>query len=69
MSKGGNADGPKTIDISTLSPKQLNGLREQLEMDLNNYLQSSVALQRAAGDFHSSGLAIEELAQQEQGLR
>lgn len=62
-----NKEGPKTIDISTFSPKQLNALREQLEMELNNYLQSSVALQRAAGDFHSSGLAIEELNNQEQG--
>lgn len=65
--KDSGSNAQKTIDISTLSPKQLASIREQLEVELNNYMQSSIALQRAASDFHASGRAIEQLSEQEKG--
>lgn len=65
--KESGSNAPKTIDLSTLSPKQLAAIREQLEVELNNYMQSNIALQRAASDFHASGRAIEQLSEQEKG--
>ncbi|KAK9832022.1 hypothetical protein WJX84_011049 [Apatococcus fuscideae] len=58
---------PQTIDLKTIEPQQLNGLREQLEAEMQNLSASATALQSAAGQFGSSGRAIERLAQQEAG--
>ena len=56
------------VDISSLDPRQLQSIQEQIENEINNLAQSSVALQRAAGEYGSSGRALEQLAEQQEGL-
>lgn len=57
---------PKQVDISSLEPRQLQSVQEQIENEINNLAQSSVALQRAAGEYGSSGRALEQLAEQQE---
>ena len=57
----------RTIDLSTLDPRELADLRDNVEADVQNLTQSAVALQRAAGEFGKSGQAIEKLAEQKEG--
>jgi hypothetical protein len=57
----------QTIDLNTLSAEQLDTIREQLEEEIQSFIRSSVALQKAAGEFGSSGRAIENLAEQKEG--
>lgn len=57
----------KTIDLSLLDAKELSGLRDQLDVEVQSLTQSAVTLQRAAGEFGKSGRAIETLAEQDEG--
>ena len=57
----------KTIDLSLLDAKELSGLREQLDAEVQSLTQSAIALQQAAGEFGKSGKAIETLAEQTEG--
>jgi prefoldin alpha subunit len=57
----------KVIDLSTLDGRELAGLQEQLDAEVQNLTQSAMTLQRAAGGFGKSGRAIEQLAQQKEG--
>lgn len=55
------------IDLNTLDPEQLNMLKEQFQEELNGLMRSTVALQKAAGEFGASGQAIEALQEQKEG--
>ncbi len=57
----------KAIDLNTLDAQQLSSIREQLEEEIQSFVRSSVALQKAAGEFGSSGRAIESLGEQKEG--
>lgn len=57
------------IDLGTLDVRELTGLQENLQADVQNLTQSAIALQRAAGDFGKSGQAIERLAEQKEGKK
>lgn len=57
---------PKQVDISTLDPRQLQSIHEQIENEINNLVQSSVALQRAAGEYGNSGRALQQLSEQKE---
>lgn len=59
---------PKQVDISTFEPRQLQGVQESLENEINNLAQSSMALQKAAGEYGNSGRALEQLAEQKEGV-
>lgn len=59
---------PKQVDISTLDPRQLQSIHEQIENEINNLVQSSVALQRAAGEYGNSGRALQQLSEQKEGI-
>lgn len=58
---------PKQIDISTLDPRQLQSIHEQIQSEMESLAQSSVALQRAAGEYGNSGRALEQLSEQKEG--
>ena len=58
---------PKQVDISTLEPRQLQSIHEQIQNEMENLAQSSVALQRAAGEYGNSGRALEQLSEQKEG--
>ena len=58
---------PKQVDISALDPRQLQSIHEQIQNEMENLAQSSVALQRAAGEYGSSGRALEQLSDQKEG--
>lgn len=57
----------QAIDLNTLDAQQLGSIREQLEEEVQSFVRSSVALQKAAGEFGSSGRAIESLSEQKEG--
>ena len=59
---------PKQVDISTFEPRQLQAIQEQLENEINALAQSSMALQKATGEYGSSGRALEHLAEQKEGV-
>jgi hypothetical protein len=59
---------PKQVDISTLDPRQLQSIHESIENEINNLVQSSVALQRAAGEYGNSGRALQQLSEQKEGM-
>ncbi len=59
---------PQQVDISTLDPRQLQSIHEQIENEINNLVQSSVALQRAAGEYGNSGRALQQLSEQKEGM-
>ena len=58
---------PKQVDISALEPRQLQSIHEQIQSEMENLAQSSVALQRAAGEYGNSGRALEQLSEQKEG--
>lgn len=58
---------PKQVDISALEPRQLQGIQESLQNEINNLANSSMALQKAAGEYGNSGRALEQLAEQQTG--
>ena len=58
---------PKQIDISSLDPRQLQSIHEQIQSEMESLAQSSVALQRAAGEYGNSGRALEQLSEQKEG--
>jgi hypothetical protein len=55
------------VDISTLTPQQLNGLAESLQGDLQMLNESIGKLQGAVSRFHHSGVALEELGDEKPG--
>lgn len=55
------------VPITSLDPRQLQGLKERLESDLNLLGANNVQLQKAAGAFSSSNRAIETLAKSKEG--
>lgn len=57
----------KQVDISTFEPRQLQAVQESLESEINNLANSSMALQKAAGEYGNSGRALEHLAEQKEG--
>ncbi len=57
----------QTLDLNTLDAEQLQSIREQLEEEIQSFARSSVALQKAAGEFGNSGRAIETLSEQTEG--
>lgn len=58
---------PKQIDVSSLDPRQLQSIHEQIQSEMESLAQSSVALQRAAGEYGNSGRALEQLSEQKEG--
>ena len=58
---------PKPIDISNLDLRQLQSIHDQMESELNQLAQSSVALQKVAGEYGSTGQALEQLSEQKEG--
>ncbi len=57
------------MDLGTLDPEQLASVQQQLEEEIQSLAQSSLALQKAAGEFGKSGRAVEALAEQKEGER
>lgn len=57
----------QAIDLNTLDAQQLSSIREQLEEEIQSFVRSSVTLQKAAGEFGSSGRAVEALSEQKEG--
>jgi hypothetical protein len=57
----------QVIDLNALDPEQLSMLKEQFQEELNGLMRSTVALQKAAGEFGASGQAVEALQEQEEG--
>ena len=57
----------QVIDLNTLDPEQLSMLKEQFQEELNGLMRSTVALQKAAGEFGASGQAVEALQDQKEG--
>lgn len=55
------------VDLNALDPEQLASFQQQLEEEIQGLAQSSVALQKAAGEFGKSGRAVEALGQQKEG--
>ena len=55
------------VDLSALDPEQLASVQQQLEEEIQSLAQSSLALQKAAGEFGKSGRAVEALAEQKEG--
>ena len=55
------------VDLNALDPEQLASVQQQLEEEIQGLAQSSVALQKAAGEFGKSGRAVEALGQQKEG--
>ena len=58
----------QVIDLNTLDPEQLSMLKEQFQEELNGLMRSTVALQKAAGEFGASGQAVEALQDQKEGM-
>ncbi|KAK9805258.1 hypothetical protein WJX72_009328 [[Myrmecia] bisecta] len=58
---------PQKIDLTTLEPRHLVALKEQIEEELQNFAQSSITLQKAAGEFGTSGRSLESLSEQKEG--
>ena len=59
----------QVIDLNTLDPEQLSMLKEQFQEELNGLMRSTVALQKAAGEFGASGQAVEALHDQKEGVQ
>ena len=59
------ADGQ--IDLGALNMQQLEGLKEQLEAELDQFAESFQQLQAAANRFHMSGIAAECLSNETAG--
>ena len=57
------------VDLSSLEPEQLASVQQQLEEEIQSLAQSSIALQKAAGEFGKSGRAVDALAEQKEGER
>ena len=57
------------VDIGTLSPQQLQSLGETLQENLQQLGDSFQKLQGAVSRFHTSGTALEALAEQPAGAR
>ena len=57
----------QVIDLNTLDPEQLSMLKEQFQQELDGLMRSTIALQKAAGEFGASGQAVEALQDQEEG--
>ena len=55
------------VDLNALDPEQLASVQQQLEEEIQGLAQSSVALQKAAGEFGKSGRAVDALGQQKEG--
>lgn len=55
------------IDLSTLDPQQLSMLKKEFEEELNGLMRSTMALQKAAGEFGASGQAVEALQEHREG--
>ena len=55
------------IDLSTLAPQQLDGLRQQIEGELQQLTQSLQTMQNVAKQYGLSGQAINQLKTQEPG--
>ncbi len=60
--------GKQVIDLNTLDPEQLSMLKEQFQQELDGLMRSTVALQKAAGEFGASGQAVEALQDQKEGV-
>jgi hypothetical protein len=59
--------GDQGIDLGSLSAQQLEGLKDQLEGELDQFAESFQQLQAAANRFHVSGIAAESLSQEQEG--
>ena len=55
------------IDLNTLDPQQLSMLKKEFEEELNGLMRSTMALQKAAGEFGASGQAVEALQEHTEG--
>ena len=59
--------GAEQLSLQSLSLPQLQKLREQLEVDMNKLTESMSELQQAVNRFHTSGVALEQLTDEEIG--
>lgn len=64
MAASGNEGG---VPISALSIQQLAEIRQNLEQEVNTFVQNAVTLQQTAGRFALAGQAVERLQEQRQG--
>lgn len=59
--------GPQSVPITALSIQQLAEVRQDLEKEVDSFVQNALALQQAAGRYAAAGQAVEKLQQQKQG--
>lgn len=55
------------IQLDSLALEELEGLREQLQQEVNALVQNAMVLQQTAAKFAGSGKAVEQLKTQQQG--
>jgi len=55
------------VQLSSVPLQQLLNIREQVEAEVQQLTQSSITLQKVAGEYATSGRAVEELSQQKEG--
>lgn len=60
--KGGQA-----IDLNTLDPRELAGLRSDLDAQIESLTRSAIVLQKTAAEFGKAGQAVELLKDQKEG--
>lgn len=58
----------RQIDLNTLQPQQLAGLKEQMDSELDNLMQSLRAIQGISKQYSMSEVAIDSLKDQEPGV-
>lgn len=57
------------VRLDSLGPRELQMVQEQLQEELQGLAQSSLALQKAAGELGTSGQAVQQLADRKPGVR
>ena len=57
----------QTIDLNTLDLRELAGLKQDLEGQVESLARSAMVLQQTAGEFGKAGQAIEILSEQKDG--
>lgn len=55
------------IDLNTLDPRELAGLKEDLQNQVESLTRSALVLQKTAGEFGKAGQAVETLKDQKEG--
>lgn len=58
---------PESVPISSLSIEELARVHDQIEQELQTYMQNMVALQQTAARFANAGQSVEYLQDQKPG--